>query len=348
MLEIVPIRDLGRDRIRRMREYLKSLCYSVSPFVEMEGDDGGYFDLTGGVKDFLEAEAKAHEMRLRMKHDTGLTTSVGISFNRNFAKLGSDLRKPFQCSVINHHNWRDIVWPLPTRDLYWIGHATERKLSQMLIHSIGQLAVCDLNRIFSRLGVIGRMLWHFANGQDTTPISFIDDVPEEKTVGNSATALEDMHTLDSILEYAAKLCEVVSERLRENDFMANGIKGELRSANDLSWLGRQKPLPFPSRTSRLLFDQANVLIQRHWDGKPLRGLGIRTYKLVDDDYLQMAILPEMLRDQSRERIDFAKQEIHRRMGDNILIPGRVFMNPALARYDITSDESSQSNAFRRS
>lgn len=129
--------------------------------------------------------------------------------------------------------------------------------------------------------------------------------------------------------------------------MCNGIVVGLRSAEDLSWITRQKKLPFPSRTRKLLFDQANILIQRHWDGKPLRGVGIRAYNLVDDDYLQMAILPEMLKDQRDERIDLAVQEIHRRMGPNIIVPGRVYMNRGLMGMDLSSDESAQKNAFRR-
>jgi len=113
----------------------------------------------------------------------------------------------------------------------------------------------------------------------------------------------------------------------------------LRSAENLGWIERQKKLPFPSRTRKLLFDQANILIQRHWNGEPLRGIGLRAYNLVDDDYLQLTILPEMLKDQRDERIDLAVQDIHRRMGP--------FLNKALMGLDLSSEESAQKNAFRR-
>lgn len=232
-------------------------------------------------------------------------------------------------------------------DLYWIGPATTRKLASMGIGTIGELAASSLDRIFARFGVVGRMLWHFANGRDTTPISFKDDRPEMITVGNSTTALEDMHTLDDILGYTAKLCGLVSESLRSANVLCNGIKVGLRSADDLYWIERQKKLPFPTRTRRLLFDQSNLLIQRHWDGKPLRGIGIRAYNLVDDDYLQLTILPEMLKDQRDERIDHAVQEIHRRMGPNMIVPGRVFMNKGMMGLDLSSEDSAQRNAFRR-
>jgi len=346
-LEIVPIHVLGRKTIRRMSDNLVEMCYGVTPNLELEGDDGVYADWTGCVRDFEEAEYMAHKLRLQFYHCTGLTLSVGVSFNRNFAKLGSDYEKPFGCTVINHDNWRDIVWPLPVSDLYWIGPATTRKLTAMGIHTIGELAASDLDRMFARFGVVGRMLWHFANGRDTTPISFKDDRPEMITVGNSTTALEDMRTLDDILGYTAKLCGLVSESLRSANVLCNGIQIGLRSADDLSWLGRQKKLPFPTRTRRLLFDQSNILIQRHWDGRPLRGIGIRAYNLVDDDYLQLTILPEMLKDQRDERIDLAVQDIHRRMGPRMIVPGRVFMNRGLMGLDLSSGESAQKNAFRR-
>jgi len=121
--------------------------------------------------------------------------------------------------------------------------------------------------------------------------------------------------------------------------LCNGIQVGLRSAENLGWIERQKKLPFPSRTRKLLFDQANILIQRHWNGEPLRGIGLRAYNLVDDDYLQLTILPEMLKDQRDERIDLAVQDIHRRMGP--------FLNKALMGLDLSSEESAQKNAFRR-
>lgn len=346
-IEIVPIHVLGRKTIRRMSDNLVEMCYGITPMLDLEGDDGVYADWTGCVRDFEEAEFMANKLRLQFYHCTGLTISVGVSFNRNFAKLGSDYEKPFGTTVINHENWRDIVWPLPVSDLYWIGPATTRKLNAMGIQTIGELAAADLDRIFARLGVVGRMLWHFANGRDTTPISFKDDRPEMITVGNSSTALEDMHTLDDILGYTAKLCGLVSESLRSANVLCSGIQVGLRSAENLGWIERQKKLPFPSRTRRLLFDQANILIQRHWNGEPLRGIGLRAYNLVDDDYLQLTILPEMLKDQRDERIDRVVQEIHRRMGPKIVVSGRVFMNQSLMNLDLSSEESAQKNAFRR-
>ena len=344
---IFPIRQLGRKTIRRMSDYLREMCYGITPMLQMEGDDGIYMDWTGCVRDFEQAEYRAHELRLRFYHNTGLTTSVGVSFTRSFAKLGSDYDKPFGTTIISPDNWRDIVWPLPVRDLYWIGPATTDKLNKMGIKTIGELAACDLDSVYSWLGVIGRMLWNFANGRDNTSISFKDDRPIAKTVGNSTTALEDLHTLDDILQYTAKLCGQVSEELRKSNVYCNGIKVGLRCAENLGWIERQRKLPFPTRTSDMLFDQTNLLIQKHWDGKPLRGVGIRAYDLIDDDYLQMALLPEMLKDQRDEQLDRTVQEIRRRMGDKIIMPMRVYAHRKLAALDWTSAESAQKNAFRR-
>ena len=139
-LVIASIHVLGRKTIRRVSDDFVEMCYAITPQLALEGDDGVYLDLTGCVRDFEEAEAKAHELRLRMQYEIGVTISVGVSFNRNFAKLASDYQKPNQCTVINHDNWKDIVWPLPVSDLYWIGPATTRKLNRMGITTIGQLA----------------------------------------------------------------------------------------------------------------------------------------------------------------------------------------------------------------
>jgi len=345
-LVFVCIHDLGRKTIRRVSDDFVEMCYAITPQLALEGDDGVYLDMTGCVRNFEEAEAKAHELRLRMQYEIGVTISVGVSFNRNFAKLASDYRKPNQCTVINHDNWKDIVWPLPVSDLYWIGPATTCKLNRMGIATIGQLAAANLDSIFAKLGVIGRMLWHFANGQDTMPIAYKDDRPEAKTIGNSTTAIKDMETLDDILRHAVKLCEITSESLRKDNLMCTGLRVGLRST-DLSWIGRQKVLPFPSRTCRMLYDQANLLIQKHWNGEPLRGIEVRATGLLGDDYLQMALLPEMLKDQDNERIDMAIQNIHRRMGPGMIVRGRVYEDRVLMEMDLTSPESAQKNAFRR-
>ena len=346
-LVIFPMRALGRKTVRRMSDYLKEMCYAITPNLAMEGDDGIYMDWTGCVRDLGEAEYKAHELRLRFHHATGLTTSVGVSFNKVFAKLGSDYKKPFGCTILTRDNWRDIVWPLPVNDLYWIGPATTRKLHQMGIRTIGELANCKLDRAHGKFGLVGSMLWRYANGLDDTPIRFKDERPKMLTIGNSTTALQDLSTLDDILEYTAKLCGQVSESLREHNVYCCGIKVGLRSAETLDWTERQRQLAFPTRTSRLLFDQANMLIQQHWDGKPLRGVGIRAFELVEDDYLQMALLPEMQKDQRFEQLDHAVQEIHRRMGPKIIMPCRVYQNAGLRKMDISSVESAQKNAFRR-
>lgn len=346
-LVIVPIHDLGRSTIRRVSDDFVELIYALTPQLQMEGDDGVYFDLTGCVRDFGEAEALAHKLRLDVQHRLGVTISVGISFNRNFAKIGSDFKKPNAVTVISPLNWKEIVWPLPVSDLYWVGPRTTPKLQRMGLNTIGQLAAADLDRVYDRLGVIGRILWLRANGHDPEPILYKGEVDERKTDGNSSTALNDLMTLDDILAYAMKLCEVTSESLRRENSYSIGIKVGLRSADDLRWIERQKQMPFPTRTCRMMFDQANLLIQRHWDGKPLRGLGIRAFNLLADDYLQMALLPEMLRDQRNERIDQAIQDIHRRMGAGMMYRGRVYGNKGLMQMDLTSLESAQRNAFRR-
>jgi DNA polymerase-4 len=346
-LEVVPIHVLGRRTIRRMSDYLRELCYAITPQVQLEGDDGVYMDWTGCVGDFIEAEYKAHELRLRYFHETGLTTSVGVSFTKTFSKLASDYKKPFGTTIIDRDNWREIVWPLPVGDLYWIGPATTHKLNAMGIQTIGELAACDLDRLYKRFGVIGRRLHSYANGRDGASVAHRDDRPIDQTKGNTTTALADMYTLDDILEYVMKLCGQVSEDLRSAHVMCDGISVGLRSAETLIWTERQKKLPFPTRTTKMLYEQSNILIRRNWDGQPLRGVGFRAISLLDDNYLQMAMLPEMIRDQRQERLDRAVQDIHRRMGASIIVPGKVFANSKLASMDLTSEESAQRNAFRR-
>lgn len=201
-------------------EYLKFSRLSKEIFADYSdrcesfGLDESWIDLTGCTHLFGDGPQAAQEIRRRIKFELGITASVGVSFNKVFAKLGSDMNKPDGITVIPYDSFRETVWPLPVKDLLYVGKATTRKLQSYGIHTIGELAKTDRTFLEYRFGKIGGMLWTFANGLDTSPVSNIGAKSLIKSVGNSTTAPRDLITDQDVRITLYALCESVAERLR--------------------------------------------------------------------------------------------------------------------------------------
>lgn len=156
--------------------------------VESFGLDECWLDITGSLPMlYKDPVTIAHEIRQRVKEELGITVSVGVSFNKIFAKLGSDLKKPDAVTVIPYENFQEIVWPLPVGDLLYVGSATRRKLELVAVNTIGDLARYDRELLRWKLGKWGLILHDFANGLDTAPVRCIGEAEQIKSIGNGIT-----------------------------------------------------------------------------------------------------------------------------------------------------------------
>jgi DNA polymerase-4 len=153
-----------------VRNIYKEYSDRVEPF----GLDEAWIDMTGNRK---SGEDTANEIRQRIKYEIGITASVGVSDNKIFAKLGSDMRKPDATTIISQENFKNIVWPLPASDLLYVGRSTANKLSHANIRTIGDIACCDPNVMRILLGKWGKILWLFANGLDSSPVAQVAPQP---------------------------------------------------------------------------------------------------------------------------------------------------------------------------
>ena len=176
----------------RFSHMTKEIFSEYSDRCESFGLDESWIDLTGCTGLFGDGTAVATQIRQRMKEELGITASVGVSFNKVFAKLGSDMNKPDGMTVIPYDGFREKVWPLPVKDLLYVGRATTTKLKSYGITTIGALAQISVTFLEQRFGKIGRMLWMFANGLDTSPVSNIGAKSLIKSIGNSTTAPRDL------------------------------------------------------------------------------------------------------------------------------------------------------------
>jgi DNA polymerase-4 len=259
---------------RKARAIYEQYTCQVEPF----GLDESWLDVSGSA--IGGGYEIAEQIRGRIKEELGLTVSIGVSFNKIFAKLGSDMKKPDAVTIISRDNYRSLVWPLPAADLLYVGRSTRSKLQRVNIKSIGDLACCDPSFLQSYLGKWGQMLWSFANGLDDQPVRRLDQTDVIKSIGNSTTTPRDLVSLQDVKMTVFVLAESVAARLRDHGFKCRTVQISVRD-NDLYSYERQKKLIRPSCLSREIALAALELFQASHDwSRPVRTLGIRGTDLV--------------------------------------------------------------------
>ena len=201
------------------REIYEHYTDQVEPF----GMDECWLDVTGSTRIMGNGEKIANEIRERIKFELGLTISAGVSFNKIFAKLGSDVKKPDAVTVIPQDNYKNIVWNLPASDMLGVGRATERKLASSGIRTIGQLAQFPCEYLQRKLGKCGVDLWRFANGLDDSKVTVRDTEAPDKSVGHGMTAIQDLENPAEVWTFILELCQDIGHKLYVFHKKATGI-----------------------------------------------------------------------------------------------------------------------------
>lgn len=319
-----PHYDLYLHHSALARQIYADYTDRVEPF----GLDECWLDVTGSTGLFGDGRQIADTLRRRFKEELGITISVGVSFNKVFAKLGSDMRKPDATTVIPADGWEDIVWPLAVSELLYAGPAATKLLRRYGIRTIGELARADPYAIKSRLGKCGVILQAYARGLDRAAVSPIGSVPVVKSIGNSTTMPRDMGDGDGLRIILYILCESVAERLRAQGLRCSTVQVSLRGT-DLAWRERQTKLPAPTCTSQNIYDAAYRLYRENADG-PLRSIGVRASQLDHWGHIQTLLLEDAARTQRMESLDQAVDDIRRRYGHDSIRRGIMLTDPDLA------------------
>jgi len=312
--------------------------------IESFGLDECWIDLTGSIGLFGSGEKIADELRGRIRFELGITASVGVSFNKIFSKLGSDMKKPDATTVITRENFKETVWPLPASDLLYVGRATKNKFRIYGIHTIGDIARADVHMLKYLLGVNGQMLWLFANGLDTSPVSNIGAKSLIKSIGNSTTTPRDLITDMDVKITLYVLCESVAERLRDHQFVCSTVQISIRD-NELFSYERQGKLAMPTCISQVIFEKAFELYKANVPGKPIRSIGVRACQLSLRETEQLSFLPEIERMQRRETVECTIDEIRRRFGHYSIRRGIMLMDKQLSNLNPKSDNTIHPVAF---
>ena len=248
--------------------------------VEPFGIDESWLDMTGSLHLFGgDAKAFADALRERIRRETGLTASVGVSFNKVFAKLGSDYKKPDATTVIPSGGWREIVYPLPVGDLLFVGRAASEVLGKYGVHTIGELAACKAEMLEALMGKMGTQLYRYANGLDDSPVRGADAREPVKSVGNSTTFPRDLTQWDELRDGVAILSDSVAMRLRRHGLYCGGVQIGIRD-NKFKNISRQKLLPHSTHLMREIEAAALELLRGAWKAPtPVRLLSVTAIHL---------------------------------------------------------------------
>ena len=275
-----PHHSLYREYSRRVNAIYEQYTDLVEPF----GIDESWLDITGTAHLFGgDPKAIADEIRHRIRRELNLTLSVGVSFNKVFAKLGSDYKKPDATTVISRENWQSVVWPLPVGALLYVGHAARQTLKQYGVETIGQLAACQPEMLETLMGKLGRQLYDYANGLEHEPVRSREDREPVKSVGNGTTFRKNLTTRDQVRTGVAMLADSVAVRLRGLGMYAGGVQVTLRTP-DFKNVSRQKQFAAPTHLMRDLTQGAMELLEAIWrPPSPIRMLTITAINLSAED-----------------------------------------------------------------
>lgn len=294
------------------------------------GIDESWLDITGCLRAGA-GERAAREIGARVKRELGLTVSVGVSWNKVFAKLGSDYKKPDAVTVIDRGNFRDIVWPLPAEELLYVGRSTRVRLAALGIHTIGDIARTEERVLKLRLGKMGEVLHAYANGLDNSPVLREGEYAPAKSVGNGTTTPRDMRSLADAMPVVVSLCECVGARLRRIGMRAGVLTLELRSP-ELHWISHRRRLEAHTDCDRELVGTAlSLLSEAHSWPDPLRSLAVRAEELVPASMPeQLDMFTDRADIERQRRLDAAVDRLRGRFGAGSVLRGAVFADPSMA------------------
>ena len=303
------------------RQFVQMLR-QFSPCVEQYSIDEAWVDMTGTERLFGTPLAAAENMRRRIWDELGFTVNVGISSNKLLAKMAGDLEKPNKIHTLFPEEISRKMWPLPVRDLFSIGAATEEKLHKMGIYTIGDLANADVKVLRKKLGKPGETIWHFANGRSADALKA--EPEENKGYGNSVTVAEDVVSSEDAYKVLMGLCETVAARLRQDGMCGGCVTVQLRT-NEFHTFSHQSRLHGTTNITQEIFTAACRIFDEAWDGiTPLRQLGVQMTHLAKEPYQQFDLFSDLSpqRYDRKLRLDETVDALRDRFGEDIIRRGK--------------------------
>ena len=334
-LTLIPV---NQRKYLHFSKKMRDICRRYTQLVEPFGLDESWLDVTGHP---LPAEEIAVRIRKSAREELGITVSIGVSFNKVFAKLASEMRRPDATTIISPDNYREKVWPMPVEELLYIGRATTRRLHQMGMYAIGDVANARLDTLKTSLGKHGVTLWHYARGEDTAPVLYVEEAEDVKSIGNSTTPPHDVACDEEAKAIIYLLSDSVAARMRKHAFTCRTVSVWMRDT-ELNSFERQRRLPASTDIAEEIADVALALLRENYPWHlPLRSLGVRGCDLLDQ---QGDVQKSFMRDPQREKyrnLELSLDFIRSRWGHTCVQRGLLLCDKAFAALNPVDDHALQ-------
>lgn len=321
-LVILPsIYDKYEEYSKKVQEIYARYTDLIEPF----GIDECWLDVTGSTLLFGSGEEIANKIRNDVKRELGLTISVGVSFNKVFSKLGSDLKKPDAVTVITKQNFKQKLWHLPISDLLFVGKNTATKLNSVGVKTIGDVTLCDDKMLSRLLGKNGLDIKRYALGEENSPVVPITKVSKPKSIGKSMTCSKDFTNNDQVWKAFLEFAESISGSLRQNGLYASGVQVHIRTAALV--------VKEFSKTYKTSTNSALTIAKRGFElfcesynfAEPLRSVGIRAINLKEQQItaFQQDVFGEAENENHNEKIEDSIYEVRKKFGDSSIKRGTI-------------------------
>ena len=315
---------------------LNKILLRYTDRVESFGIDESWLDVTHSAKIFGTGMEIAKCISEEVKSELGITVSIGVSFNKIFAKLGSDYKKPDAITQITRENFKDLVWPLPVSDLLLVGPKTTKKLLPKNIKTIGDLANTDLKYLKMWFGKHGVTIYNFANGIDDSEVHLYSEKNIIKSVGNSTTTYRDLENDDDIKMILFVLCDSVARRLREKGLYARNISISVKDSK-LSCFTKQTKIQEYTNLSKDIAKAAFELFKESYKWYyPVRALGVTASDLSDKKgFEQISLCGYENKKDDLTRLENVQDNLKKRFGSFCVQRGILMKDTKLTRFDPT-------------
>ena len=317
-LIIVPPRF---EYYAQFSKLLHKIYERYTDYIEPYGLDECWLDVSDHIKSPM---AIAEEIRQAVKDELGLTVSIGVSFNKVFAKLGSDMKKPDAITEITRDNFKEKVWPLPCSELLYCGRQTTVQLEKIAVHTIGQLATLPCDYVTKKFGKNGHSLWVFANGLDDARVAHMDFHAPAKSLGHGVTCVENIDNYEDANKVIVSLSQDIGYKLREMGLCALGVSLSVKDKN-LITQSYQKRLPTPTQDELIISREAFALLLENYKFREqIRALSVTAINLCDKDTpTQSIMLHDYEADSKREKLNTALDEIKNTFGKGSIKPAVI-------------------------
>lgn len=336
------VRTPNYELYLRFSRLARKIYNRYSDQVESFGLDEAWLDVTASVRIHGSGLVIAEKISRDIQEELGITVSIGVSWNKIFAKFGSDYQKPNAITVITRDNYKKIIWPQEVGDLLYVGPATRKKLIKYGIYTIGQLAETSLDFLVLQFGKMGAVLWQFANGLDDSPVKTFDEHYNGnerilKSIGNSITTPRDLKDLKDVKLIIYMLTESVAMRLRETGCYCLTVAIHVRN-KELQSFTRQQKLSKPSDLTREIAEAAITLFVNNYDfSSDIRSMGVRVTDLVPDSTpIQLDLFGNEELRVRQARLDETVDDLRKRFG-NLALRRAVTIGDSMSGLDPKKD-----------